>query len=158
MTSSWKYQLSHNAPFCNRNAHTCAHFCYKLCIVRYGTDALWYLNNMSITHPCLSSNSGLDKRVVTPHKFMWMEFFMHDVIKWKHFPRYWPFVRGIHQSPVNSPHKGQWRGALLFSLIFVWINAWVNDHEAGDLRRHHAHYDVIVMAWPYPWRFNNFMT
>ena len=30
-----------------------------------------------------------------------------DVIKWKHFPRYWTFARGIHQSPVNSPHKGQ---------------------------------------------------
>ena len=40
-----------------------------------------------------------------------------DVIKWKDFPRYWPFVRGIHRSPVNSPHKGQWRGALMFSLI-----------------------------------------
>ena len=40
-----------------------------------------------------------------------------DVIKWKHFPRYWPFVRGIHRWPVNSPHKGQWRGALIFSLI-----------------------------------------
>ena len=39
-----------------------------------------------------------------------------DVIKWKHFPRHWPFVRGIHRSPVNSPHKGQWRGALMFSL------------------------------------------
>ena len=37
-----------------------------------------------------------------------------DVIKWKHFPCYWPFVRGIHRSPVNSPHKGQWRGALIF--------------------------------------------
>ena len=33
--------------------------------------------------------------------------FHDDVIKWKHFPRYWPFVRGIHRSPVNSPHKGQ---------------------------------------------------
>ena len=40
-----------------------------------------------------------------------------DVIKWKHFPRYWPFVREIHRSPVNSSHKGQWRGALMFSLI-----------------------------------------
>ena len=49
-----------------------------------------------------------------------------DVIKWKHFPRYWPFVRGIHRSPVNSPHKGQWRGALIFSLICLWINGWVN--------------------------------
>ena len=45
-----------------------------------------------------------------------------DVIKWKHFPRYWPFVQGIHRSPVNSPHKGQWRGALMFSLICAWIN------------------------------------
>ena len=68
-----------------------------------------------------------------------------DAIKWKHFPRYWPFVRGIHRSPVNSPHKGQWCGALVFSLICAWINSWVNNREAGDLRRHRAHYDVIVM-------------
>ena len=69
-----------------------------------------------------------------------------DVIKWKHFPRNWPFVRGIHRSPVNSPHKGQWRGALMFSLISVWINDWVNNGETGDLRRYRAHYDVIVMT------------
>ena len=69
-----------------------------------------------------------------------------DVIKWKHFPRYWPFMRGIHRSPVNSPHKGQWRGALMFSLICTWINSWVNNREAGYLRRHRAHYDVIVMV------------
>ena len=68
-----------------------------------------------------------------------------DVIKWKHFPRYWPFVRGIHRSPVNSPHKGQWRRALMFSLIYARINSWVNNREAGDLRRHPTHCDVIVM-------------
>ena len=72
-----------------------------------------------------------------------------DVIKWKHFPRYWPSVRGIHRSPVNSPHKGQWRGALMFTLICARINGWVNTREAGDLRRHRAHYDVIVMESPY---------
>ena len=71
-----------------------------------------------------------------------------DVIKWKHFPRYWPFVRGIHRSPVNSPHNGQWRGALMFSLICIWINGWVNNREAGDLRRHRVHYDVTVMDYP----------
>ena len=49
-----------------------------------------------------------------------------DVIKWKHFPRYWPFVRGIHRSPVNSHHKGQWRGASMFYLICTWINDWAN--------------------------------
>ena len=47
--------------------------------------------------------------------------------------------------PVNSPHKGQWRGSLMFSLIYSWIKDWVNNREAGDLRRHRDHYDVIVM-------------
>ena len=41
----------------------------------------------------------------------------NDVIKWKHFLRYWPFVRGIHRSPMDSPHKGQWSGALVFHLM-----------------------------------------
>ena len=68
-----------------------------------------------------------------------------DVIKWIHFPRNWPFVRRIHRSPVNSPHKGQWRGALMFSLICIWINDWVNKREAGYVRRYRAHSDVTVM-------------
>ena len=81
-----------------------------------------------------------------------------DVTKWKHFQRYWPFVRGIHRSPVNSPHKGQWRGALMFSLICVWINAWVNNRETGDLRRYRAHYDVIVMDNCEVWTNNLLIT
>ena len=68
-----------------------------------------------------------------------------DVIKWKQFPRYWPFVQGIHRSPVNSPHKCQWRGTLMFSWICAWINGWVNSGEVGGWRRHRAHYDVTVM-------------
>ena len=68
-----------------------------------------------------------------------------DVIKWKHFSRYWHFMQVIHRSPVNSPHKGQSRGALMFSLICAWINTWVNNREASDLRRYVAHYDVTVM-------------
>ena len=47
-----------------------------------------------------------------------------DVIKWKHFPRYWPFARGIHRSPVNSPHKGQWRGALVFFNLRLSKQSW----------------------------------
>ena len=69
-----------------------------------------------------------------------------DVIKWKRFPRYWPFVRGIHRSPVNSPHKGQWRGALMFSLICYLINGWANNRKAGDLRRYRAHYEVTIIG------------
>ena len=68
-----------------------------------------------------------------------------DAMKWKHFSRYWQFVRGIPRSPVNSPHKGQCRRALMFSLICVWINGWVNNREAGDITRHRTHHDVIVM-------------
>ena len=81
-----------------------------------------------------------------------------DVIKWKHFPRYWPFVRGIHRSPVNSPHKGQWRGALMFTSICFRKNGWVNNCEAGDLRRNRAHYDVIVMGYINSWMINGIHT
>ena len=56
-----------------------------------------------------------------------------------------PLYRGIPRSPVNSPHKGQWRGALLFSLIWVWTHSWVNNRDAGDLRRYRAHSDVRVI-------------
>ena len=88
-----------------------------------------------------------------------------DIIKWKDFPCYWPYVRGINQSQVNSLHKGQWRGVLMFSLICVWTKGWQNNREAGDLRRYRTHYDVIVMyyiAAPYslnkliqPWDTHN---
>ena len=68
-----------------------------------------------------------------------------DVIKSKHFPRHWPFVRGVHRSPVDSPHRGQWRGALTFSLTCASTNGWANNRDTGNLRRHRAHYDVTVM-------------
>ena len=91
--------------------------------------------------PCLVWNTPvLTCRYIDSHD---------DVIRWNHFPRYWPFVRGIHRSPLNSPHKGQWRWAMRFSLICVWINGWQNNREAGDLRRYRAHYDVIVIWWTY---------
>ena len=75
---------------------------------------------------------------------------------------YWPFVWGIYRWQVNSPHKGQWRGGLMFSLICAWVNGWVDNGEAGDLRRNRAHYDVnvmicreicshCVMSWRHDW-------
>ena len=93
---------------------------------------------------CVSTNLWVFAAWVTL-LYICFEPLHDDVIKWKHFPRNWPFVREIHRSPVNFPHKGQWRGALMFSLIYAWINDWVNNREAGDLRRQHGHYDVIVM-------------
>ena len=58
------------------------------------------------------------------------------------------FVLGIHRWPVNSPHKGQWRGAVMFSLIYAWTNNWVNNRDVCGFRHHRAHYDVNEMfAW-----------
>ena len=71
---------------------------------------------------------------------------------WRHqmetFSSLLALCAGNSPVPVNSPHKGQWRRALMFS--FAWIYDWVNNREAGDLRRHRGHYDVIVMptGWP----------
>ena len=56
------------------------------------------------------------------------------------------FVRGMRRWPVTSPHKGQLRGALMFSLIYTWTNGWVNNRRVSYLRRHRAHYDVTVMG------------
>ena len=109
------------------------------------------------------SNDTLDKTMLVwplentlPHKNTWLVPYHalqkrkasschDDVIKWKDFPRNWPFVWGIHRFPVNSPHKGQCRGALMLSFICVWINGWVNNRGAGDSRRYRSHYDVTVM-------------
>ena len=98
------------------------------------------------SHPDLPSHNELRIDSITVQWKGW-----HVLIGpwWCHqmdiFSNYWPFVRGIHRSPVNSPHKGQWRGALMFSFICTRINGWVNNQEAGDSRRYHAHYDVTVM-------------
>ena len=40
-----------------------------------------------------------------------------DVMVWKPFPYYWPFVRGIHQSQGNSPQKGP-------SNVKIWCSGW----------------------------------
>ena len=77
----------------------------------------------------------------------WTNAFHNDVIKWKQFPRYWTFVRGIHRSPVNSPHKFQWRGALIFSLICARVNGWVNNRKAGDMRRHVSARIQNIVSW-----------
>ena len=66
---------------------------------------------------------------VSNHHYFITQSHKNYGIKWKHLPRYWPFVRK----------------ALMFSLICTWTNGWANTRDAGDLGRHHAHYDVAVM-------------
>ena len=58
---------------------------------------------------------------------------------------------GIPRSPVDFPRKGQWRGALMFSLIHSWRHGSANSRDAGDLRPHGAYYDVTVMLFNITW-------
>ena len=70
------------------------------------------------------------------------------IIWWRHqmenFPHNSPFVRGIHRSHTKASDTELW----CFLLICVWINSWVKNREAGDLRRHRGHYDANVMKMP----------
>ena len=74
----------------------------------------------------------------------------HNLSWWRHqmetFSALLAICAGNSPVPVKSPHKGQWRGTLMFTLICARINGWVNNCEAGDFKRNRAHYDVIVMV------------
>ena len=102
---------------------------YDLCIIFYHTYAYVFALNLQHT-------VGLCDTVV---------YSFHDASSNGNIFRVTGHL-GIHRSPVNSLHKGQWRGTLMFSLICARINDWVNNHEDGDLRRHRGHYDVNVMC------------
>ena len=127
----------------------------------------WCVERLCESHPSFWMTSVISKMGCYLRSWSQMKHVHHsintsnhdDIIKWKHFPRYWPFMRGIHWSPVNSPHKGQWRGALMFSLICAWINGWVNNGEVGDWRCHRTHYDVTVMcqSHTYAWNSDDFI-
>ena len=82
------------------------------------------------------------------------DYYPHDdVTKWKHFPRYWPFMRGIHRSSVNSPHKGQWRVALMFSLICASTNGWAKPSRRrwfvtpSSSFWHHCYVQIVHMYY-----------
>ena len=118
--------------------------CDVTAMFRYRAELLHRYKKDTICHVNIAqlwdlSSCVLEKTTVLKI-YCSFEYLHDDVIKWKHRVT-GPFVRGIHQPSVNSPHKGHWHGALGFSLICAWINSSVN----GYLRRHRAHYDVTVM-------------
>ena len=115
------------------------------CVPNHPIDNKSELVQVMVRH--LTDHKPLPQQILTHFSDAYMPHLgLHDdVIKWKHFSRYWSLVREIHRSPMNSPHKGQWDGALMFSLMWAWINGLVNNGKAGELRRHCAHYVVTVM-------------
>ena len=102
---------------------------------------------------CLILKTNNIRRKLMSHHMMtpWHENYFRIIGPswWRHqmdtFSVLLALCAGNSPVPVNSPHKGQWRGALMFTLICAGINDWVNNREAGDLRRHLDHYDVSVM-------------
>ena len=71
-----------------------------------------------------SLNKQLNKHIM---QFVaWADHYHGEVIKWKYFPRDWPFV------------QGQWCRTLMFAFICVWANGWATNRDADDLRCHRA--------------------
>ena len=109
------------------------------------SDAMWRRLSTAIKK---RSNCVYCMRIILwPHA---SHTYHDDVIKWNHFPRYWPFMRGIHRWIPST--KASDAELWLFFFICAWINDWVNNREAGDLRRHRTHYDINVMI--FVWKYN----
>ena len=129
---------------------------------RYFPFVIWWRHQMETFSALLAlcaENSPVP--VNTPHKGQWRRVLMFSLIcgrinDWVNnreagdLRRYRGHhdvivMRGIHRSPVSSPQKVQWRRALMHSLNCAWTNSWVNNRDAGELRRHRPHYDDTVI-------------
>ena len=135
----WKCRINGSFVFTTKNHRSLS---LSRCQGMIANANILFSSQQSSTHKIMIQNS---KRVLS---------------RWRHqmetFSALLALSAGKSPVPVNSPHKGQWRGALMFSLIYAWINDWVNNREAGDLRRHRGHYDVNVMCFGahQSWNFN----
>ena len=122
---------------------------------------MWLDSQCWSYYPAVSCNVVMSLQLVSRSGYRWSmkpKAKIHDdVIKCEHFLCYWPFVRWIHLLPMDSPHKGQWRGALMFSLICAWTKRWANNRDARALRRHRAHCDVTVMRSYFAVQWLDFM-
>ena len=114
----------------------------------YGSYIRWLIQYIPRIIEMILPHTHLHDCNMTENTSHWQGLYVthDDVIKWKHFMRYLPFVRGIHRSPATSPRKGQRRGGFMFPLICTWTNGRANNRNAGDLRHNRAHYDVTVVG------------
>ena len=73
-----------------------------------------------------------------------------NILPWHWSPLcYWPFVRGIHWSSMDSPHKRLAAQALIFSLMLAWTNCWTNMPVPGYLTRYDTHVKVFANLLQY---------
>ena len=139
----------------HHSEQNCIHVCSEWRILGYGTGALWEFwywpfRDMLWSHCCwiivihrfsitvTIGHQRVSHPTVLPRNSLVLIatvfFSMMSSSNGNIFPYYWPFVRGIHRSPVDASHKCQWREALKFSLICTWTNGWTNDRGADNLR------------------------
>ena len=130
-----------------QNTVECNHFSIPE-IPASGTEVLIFVfilycrNIVEILRDCLCAHMSISPSEIVANKDIYTRLMMTQM---EAFSALLVICSGNSPVPVNSPHKGQWRGALMFSLMCTRINSWINNGEAGDLRRHRAHYDVTVM-------------
>ena len=98
--------------------------------------------SLPLLEDAASSGKSYDilEYVLTSHVFL-PEMLYNIDVTWVSWRLKLPATRSL----VDSPHEGQWRGALMLSLICVWTNGWASSRDAGDLERHRAHYGVTVV-------------
>ena len=72
-----------------------------------------------------------------------------NVIKWKHFPHYWPFVRVFHRSPMNSPNKGRWCffDLRLYKRLRKQFRWWFETSSRSLWRRYYDNYIIRNGRW-----------
>ena len=164
-TKAWA-SIYANCFLCDVIARPCPYFNGGLAkttfeIRAWMSNYIQYYNVDIISYPCFTLNAGivnlcLQKKTMLLNWDRVYPIHMHIVLLcfiswWRHQMEKFSALLAIcaGNSPVTgeSPHKGQWHGALVFSLICVWINGLVNNREAGDLRRYRTHYDVTVMLF-----------
>ena len=87
---------------------------------------------------------GYDDAESIRHKVS--SWWRHDVVTWKHVPHYWPFVRGIHRSSVDSLTKRQLCIVFIFPLLLSWTIIKTASRVAGDLRRHDAYVTSLYVC------------
>ena len=132
----------------NRNSIAAIHPSGNFRTWKQGVYKAWLM----IIDSLLKDDSAFHRRIC-----MHMHICHDDAIKWKYFQRYWPFVREIHRWPVNSSHKGQWRGALMFSLICALNKQlsklsggwWVEAPSRPLWRQYDVHMHICIRICPY---------
>ena len=109
----------------------------------------WYNKQLTSIYTIMISGNGNTHLILNQLPLNFVRWWITSGSWWRHQMETFSALLALRAwnspVPVNSPHKGQWRGALMFSLICARINGWVNNRKAGDLRRHCGHYGVDVM-------------